>query len=221
MLAKDLISDLIPPLRTSDTGFRALSLMEVFRISHLPIVNNKEFLGLISDSDIYDLNMADEPIGNHKLSLFSPFVRFDQHIFEVISLVSKLKLTLVPVLDEKNNYLGSITLSDLLYQFADLAALQNPGAIIILEMNSHDYSLSAIANIIESNDAKVLGLYISQPEESTRMRVIIKVNRQEISGIIQTFNRYNYTISATFMTDKELDSFFQDRYDEFMRYLNI
>jgi acetoin utilization protein AcuB len=221
MLAKELISDLVPPLRTSDTGFRALSLMEIFRISHLPIVNNTEFLGLISDTDIYDLNMADEPIGNHKLSLFSPFVKEDQHIFEVISLISKLKLTIVPVLDEKNNYLGLITLNELLYHFADLSALQNPGAIVILDMNSNDYSLSEISNIIEGNDAKVLGMYISQPSDSMRMEVIVKLNRTDISGIIQTFNRYNYTIKSTYMGDKEMDGFLQDRYDEFMRYLNI
>ena len=81
MLAKDLISEVVPALKTSDTGLRALSWMEIFRISHLPIVNNKEFLGLISDTDIYDLNMANEPIGNHHLSLFSPFVTSDQHIY--------------------------------------------------------------------------------------------------------------------------------------------
>jgi acetoin utilization protein AcuB len=128
MLAKELISDLVPPLKTSDTGLKALSMMEIYRISHLPIVNNLEFLGLISDTDIYDMNMADEPIGNHQLSLFSPYVTSDQHIFEVIELVGRLKLTVVPVLDEKKNYLGLILMSDLLHHFADLAALKNPGA---------------------------------------------------------------------------------------------
>jgi len=221
MLAKELISDLVPPLRTSDTGFRALSLMEVFRISHLPIVNNKEFLGLISDTDIYDLNMADEPIGNHKLSLFSPFVKEDQHIFEVISLLSKLKLTVVPVLDEKNNYLGLINMNDLVHRFAELAALQNPGAILLLDMNISDYSLSEIANIVEGNDTKVLSMYISQPADSMRVEVILKLNRTDISGVLQTFNRYNYNVRSTFMSDNQMDSYLQDRYDEFMRYLNI
>src|SRR5512133_2243748 len=203
MLAKELISDLVPPLRTSDNGFRALSLMEIFRISHLPIVNNREFLGLISDNDIYDLNMADEPIGNHKLSLFSPFVKKDQHIFEVISLLSKLKLTVVPVLDDENNYLGLITLNDLSHYFADLAALHNPGAILLLEMNTNDYSLSEISNIVEGNDAKVLAMYISQPADTTRMEVTLKLNRTDISGILQTFNRYDYNVKSTFMSDKE------------------
>ena len=105
MLAKDLISDEIPALRTSDTAVEALNWMEVFRISHLPIVNNKEFLGLISESDIFDVNKPEEPIWNHQLSLLKPFVKYDQHIYEVIEAVSRLKLTVVPVLDYENNYL--------------------------------------------------------------------------------------------------------------------
>src|SRR3989304_6607684 len=108
MKANHLISDTVPNLHTSDTGVRALSWMEIFRVSHLPIVNNKEFLGLISDTDIYDLNRAEEPIGNHSLSLFRPYVTADQHIFEVIDLASKLRLTVIPVLDEKKNYMGLI-----------------------------------------------------------------------------------------------------------------
>ena len=99
MLAKDLMSDVVPSLKTSDTGIQALSWMDIFRISHLPIVNNNEFLGLISDKDIYNLNMVDEPIGNHRLSLFSPYVFEDQHIYEVIEVASRLKLSVVPVLD--------------------------------------------------------------------------------------------------------------------------
>ena len=106
MLAKDLISEIVPPIRTSDTGIKALSYMDVFRISHLPIVNNTEFLGLISDKDIYDMNMAEEPIGNHTLSLNRPFVLANQHVYEVIELISKEELSLVPVLDEKKNYIG-------------------------------------------------------------------------------------------------------------------
>jgi len=221
MLAKDLISNLIPPLRTSDTGLHALSLMEVFRISHLPIVNNTEFLGLISDNDIYDLNVADEPIGNHKLSLFSPYVRAYQHPFDVIALVSKLKLSVVPVLDDKNNYLGVITINDLLYYFAEFSALTNPGAIIVLEMNNSDYSLSEISRLVEGNDAKVLGLYISQEPNSTRMEVTLKINRTDASAILQTLNRYNYVVKATYMDDSELDSLYRSRYEEFMRYLNV
>ncbi len=219
MLAKELISDIVPALKTSDTGLKALSWMEIFRISHMPIVNNKEFLGLISDTDIYDLNMADEPIGNHKLSLFSPYVTADQHIYEVIEIVSRLNLTVVPVL-EKKKFLGLITLNDLIQYFSGLLSVNNPGAIIVLELHQNDYSLSEISQIIESNDSRILSIYTRSPEESMKMEVIIKVNRTDITSIIQTFERFDYNIKASFMDDEELDSLYDNRFESFMRYLN-
>lgn len=221
MLAKDLISDIVPALRTSDTGLQALSWMDIFRISHLPIVNNQEFLGLISDQDIYDLNMAEEPIGNHKLSLFSPYVYANQHIFEVIELVSRLSLTVVPVLDEEKKYLGLINHTDLLHHFAELSALRNPGSIVEIELNMNDYSLSEIARIIESNDAKILGLYVSTPEESTKMTLTIKLNITDITSIVQTFNRFNYDVKASYLQNDEMESLLNNRYELFMRYLSI
>jgi acetoin utilization protein AcuB len=221
MLAKDLISDIIPALHTSDTGLKALSYMDIFRISHLPIINNTEFLGLISDKDIYDLNMADDPIGNHTLSLNRPFVLFSQHIYEVIELTAKLELTVIPVLDEKNNYLGVINQHDLLKFFSDLIAVKQPGAIIVLELNINDYSLSQIAQIIEGNDAKILSLYVSSAIESTKIEVTIKINKTDMSSVIQTFNRYNYNIKASYMDTDFLSNMLDDRYELFMRYLSV
>ena len=221
MLAKDLISDVVPALKTSDTGLQALSWMDIFKISHLPIVNNTEFLGLISDKDIYNLNMAEEPIGNHKLSLFSPYVMMDQHIYEVIEIVSRLDLTVVPVLDGKKNYLGLITQNDLLQRFANLSALKHPGGIIELELNINDYTLTQIAQIVESNNAKILSMYVSSPEDSMRMNITLKVNTTDITSIIQTFNRYNYTVKASYMESDELESLLNNRYDAFMKYLSI
>ncbi|HJX70990.1 MAG TPA: CBS domain-containing protein [Bacteroidales bacterium] len=221
MLAKDLISDVIPSLKTSDSGQKALYWMDIFRISHLPIVNNEDFLGLISDKDIYDLNMSEEPIGNHTLSLFSPYVTDNQHVYEVMELASRMMLTVVPVLDQNNRYLGLITLTDLLHYFADMAAIKQPGGILVLEINANDYSLTQIAQIVESNDAKILSMYISSHSLTTKMEVTLKINRQDLTSIIQTFNRFNYIIRASFMNDDDMDTLYENRYDLFMRYLNI
>ena len=221
MLVKELISDVVPALRTSDTGVKALSYMDIFRISHLPIVNNSEFLGLISDKDIYDLNMAEEPIGNHTLSLIRPFVLQNQHIYEAIDMVAGQDLSLVPVLDEKNCYLGVITQHDLIRTFANLLALKNPGAIIVLELNVNDYSLSQISQIVEGNDAKIISLYVSSVPETTKIEVTLKLNRTELSGILQTFNRYNYNIKASFNENDVLTDLYEDRYEMFLRYLDV
>jgi CBS domain-containing protein len=221
MLAKDLISDVIPSLKTSDSGQKALYWMDIFRISHLPIVNNKDFLGLISDKDIYDLNMSEEPIGNHTLSLFSPYVTDNQHVYEVMELASRMMLTVVPVLDQNNSYLGLITLTDLLHYFADMAAIKQPGGILVLEINASDYSLTQIAQIVEGNDAKILSMYISSHSLTKKMEVTLKINRQDLTSIIQTFNRYNYIIRASFMNDDDMDGLYENRYDSFMKFLNI
>lgn len=221
MLAKNLISDVVPALKTSDTGVQALNWMEIFRVKHLPIVNHQQFLGLITDQDIFDLNDPKEPIGNHELSLQKPYVTDSQHIYEIIEIVSRLRLSLVPVLNSEDNYMGVITLDDLTREFANLSAMQHPGGIVILEMNEIDYSLTEISNIVESNNAKILSLYVSNNPESQNMSVTLKINSTDITAIIETFDRYNYNITASYMNTKNLDDFYQDRFDEFINYLNV
>ena len=220
MLAGELISDVITALKTSDSGTSALSWMEVFRVKHLPIVNHREFLGLIADSDIYDLNDPDEPVGNHNLSLQKPYVKEEQHIYEVIELLSRLELTLVPVLNEEKQYLGVITQEDLTRKFAHLSAMQQPGGIIELEMNQHDYSLSEISQIIESNNGRILSLYVASSEDQARLRVTLKVNLTDLTSVLETLNRYNYTVVSSHMNTEDLDDFYQERFDVFLKYLN-
>lgn len=221
MIAKDLISEIVPALKTSDTGTQALQWMEIARVSHLPIVNDKEFLGLISDNDIYDLNSPNEPIGNHPLSLTTPFVFIGQHIFEIAEKVSRFNLTVIPVLNEKKEYVGVITLHDLVMGLAKVTNIEKSGAIVVLEMNIKDYSLAHLAQIIESEDAKIISLYISSCHESTQISVTIKINQDDISRIIASLTRHNYIIKNTFMDSSDMNQFFQDRLDSFLRFLNI
>jgi acetoin utilization protein AcuB len=221
MVAKDLISEVIPSLKTSDLGQTALNWMEIFRVSHLPIVNNQDFLGLISDSDIYDMNQPEEPIGNHSLKLFKPYVDAEQHIFEVIGLASRLKLSIVPVLDNKNHFLGVITTSDLIRHIAGISAIDQPGGIIVLELVARDYSLSQIAQIVEGNNVKVLSMYITSPPESTKLEVTLKVNSGDLSSVIRTFERYNYEVKTWVSDNDSMDRFYNERFDMLMKYLNI
>ena len=221
MLAKDLISEIIPALKTSDTGQTALNWMEIFRISHLPIVNNQDFLGLISDADIYDMNKPDEPIGNHRLTLFKPYVTTEQHLFEVIGLASRLKLSIIPVLGENNHYKGVITTSYLIRHLAGISSMDQPGGIIVLELLERDYSLSQIAQIIEGNNIKVLSMYITSPPDSTRLEVTLKVNSNDLSSVIRTFERYSYEVETLSASDDSLDRFYSERLDMLIKYLNM
>jgi acetoin utilization protein AcuB len=221
MLAKDLISEIVPSLKTSDSGLDALSWMEAFRVSHLPIVNNKVFLGLISDTDIYDLNAADEPLGNHRLSLMKPYVFSHQHIYDIIEIVGRLKLTLVPVLNINKEYMGVITQNDLLFCFSELIAAQTPGGIIEIEISSRDYSLPEIARVIEDVDAKVLSLYVSQNKSTDLFKITIKLNRVDVTGVLSAFERYGYVVRAIYARDSHIDDITRRNYESLMKYLNV
>lgn len=220
MIAKDLISHEISPVRTSETGVDALNWMVFFKISHIPVVNNEEFLGLLSEDDVYDLNNPEEPIGNHDLTLFQPYVYEYQHLYEVLEVASRLRLTVIPVVTGKNKYLGVIKMADLMHYFAKVAAVQKPGGILVLNMHINDYSLSEIAQIVESNDARILSMYVYMHPDSVRMEVTLKVNVSDLTSIIQTFNRYDYEVKASFLEQDQQEDLYHSRYELLMRYLD-
>ncbi len=220
MFAKDLIDETILPVKTSDTGSLALTMMDEYKVFHLAIVNNLDFLGLISEEDIFTNNHFDEPLGTHLLSLNRPFVNENQHVFEVVKLFNELDLSLLPVVDNKENYQGVITMKKLINEFSEITSIKNPGGILVLEVSINDYSLSEISQIVESNDTKILSSYITSHPDSTKMDVTIKLNRNDIAPLLQTFNRYNYIIKAIY-AEPEMNDDLQDRYDALMKYLSI
>jgi len=103
---------------------------------------------------------------------------------------------------------------------AELLSVNNPGGIIIIELNVIDYSLTQISNIVESNDALIIASFVQTIPNSTRMQVVLKVNNSDIGKILQTFTRYEYNIVASFGEDM-IDDILQDRYELLMRYLNM
>jgi CBS domain-containing protein len=140
----------------------------------------------------------------------------------VIEIISRLKLTVIPVLEEdKKTYLGLITLNDLMQYIERIYSVREPGGIIVLDLNSVDYSLSEISRIVESNDAKILSLYVKSAADSRKIELTIKINRTNLTSIIQTFLRYDYTIKTTYVREDDMKDLLEDRYNSFMRFLNI
>ncbi len=220
MIAIELVADIIPPVNTSDTIQKVIDRMIEFRVRHLPIVNEKQFLGLVSEDDLIAEADYQTPIGALALTLINPFVREDQHIYDVIRLFYERQLTVVPVLDAKNNYCGIISINMLAEYFAQLTACDQPGGIIVLEINNKNNSLAHMSQIVESDNAQVLSSYVRSFPDSTRLEVTLKVNKQDISAIIATFLRYEYNIKATFNHTGDNDSS-RERYDSLMNYLNL
>ncbi len=220
MLVGDLITDEIPPLKITDTVEMALDWMDQFKVSHLPVVNERELIGLISENDLMDYEHPEEAINTSKLHFLRPVLHYNQHTYDLVKLMGSLNLTLIPVLDENEKYKGCITLKGLVQNLSSMTAVQNAGGVIVLEMNIHDYSVTQIGNIVEGNDCKLLSLHVSSVPDSTRIEVTIKVNREDLSGLLQTFNRYNYTVKAAFQNG-DYSKNIKDKLDEFLHFLNI
>lgn len=220
MLAGDLITDEIPPLKVTDTVEIALDWMEQFKVSHLAVVKNRQLIGVVSETDLLDYERPDEQINVSKLHLSRPAIQSHQHAYDVVRLMSSLNLTLIPVIDEKELYKGCITLKGMVQNLSTMMSVQDPGGVIVLELNKNDYSVTQIGNIIEGNDTKILSLHVSSQPDSTKLEVTIKVNREDLSGILQTFSRYNYEVKASFQT-RDFSNGLDDRLNEFLHFLNI
>jgi CBS domain-containing protein len=220
MKALDLVTKNVATLKTSDTGARALRLMHDFHVSHLPIVNENQLLGLISEEDILNAHGEEDPIGSLPLSFMRPFIHDYEHLFEVLKVSTEFRLSVVPVIDKEENYIGLITKDDLLNYFAIQTDILEPGGIIVLEISVHDYLLSDIARIIESNHARILCTFTGTNYDSTKMELTIKVNQTELQPIISDLNRFNYVVKETFQEAEYFDNL-KERYDSLMNYLNI
>ncbi|MES2426694.1 MAG: CBS domain-containing protein [Bacteroidota bacterium] len=220
MFAGELIADAIPPVHTSDTIQKVLDRMVEFRVRHLPIVNEEQFLGLLAESDIQPEMDPQTSIGALALSLVNPYVRDDQHVYDVIRLFYEQQLTVVPVLDIKKNYLGIIPITAMNEYFATITSVSQPGGIIMLDISNKNNSLAHMAQIVESDNAQILSSYVRSFPDSTRMEVTLKINKRDISNIIATFLRYEYDVKATF-NHSEHDDGAMDRYASLMNYLNL
>lgn len=219
MIASELISKMISPLRTSDIGEEALTMMNVYHVKHLPVVNNSVILGLFSEEDILS-NDLDEAIGSYELSLIKPYCNENDHLFEVMSLMAKHKLTVIPVVDRDKNFLGMITQEDLMAYFSTRFSFEEPGSIVVLETTKSNYSLAEISRIVEEESAAILTSIISAQRDSELIDITLKINKLDIIKIINSFQRYDYNIKASF-SEAEFTDTLKDRYDSLMNYLNV
>jgi predicted transcriptional regulator len=193
--------------------------MDEFKVSHLPVVDGQEFLGLISEDNILDGEKDDTVIASKDVFNRS-YVLESQHIYSVIRKLTATDLSVIAVLDANDRYLGCITLSELVTKFEELAVINQPGGIIVLNLNKNDYSLAQVAHVVESNNAKILSSYVFERQETSKLELTLKVNREEVGSIIQSLERYGYEVIAYFQESAHLEDL-KGRYDELMRYINI
>jgi signal-transduction protein with cAMP-binding, CBS, and nucleotidyltransferase domain len=220
MRASEIISEVIPPLVHTDSGEKALLWMDEFQINHLPVLKNGNFVGVLSESELLDQTDLEPNLDELFQHLPRPFVFADAHLFDILQHFSLFKLTALPVLDRQEQYLGVISAQDLLQLLAQSTGVKEIGSVLVLEMDANNYVLSQIAQIVESNQAKILNLFIDSDPDSTKIRVSLKINQQNLSSIIRTFERYDYQVLASYQAENQQNEL-QERYDELMLYLNM
>lgn len=209
----------IDSLTFNDTVNNAKKLCEEFPISHIFIVENEQFMGCFSESDIKTIENKGD-----KLAAYADLIQFffadtKSTLLELIKLFADNDTTIIPVLDEQKKYIGYYDLCEILDVFSQSPFLNDESITLIVEKKESEYSMTEVAQIIEASGGKILGAYLSEKRGET-VQITINISFEEIQEIIQTFRRYNYTI----ITKHENDFYLEDlknRSEYFQKYLNM
>ncbi|WP_369047893.1 CBS domain-containing protein [Tenacibaculum sp. UWU-22] len=209
----------IKALTLQSTIKSAQNICKELPITHIPVVENNKLIGCLPESDVQTIENKNRELKEYTY-LFDHFhTNVKATLLDLITLFADNDTNLIPVLDNDQNYIGYYELSDILDAFADSPFLHNESNTIIVEKNKDDYSMSEISQIVETNNGKLLGMYISS-QENDITRVTLKVIAKQINEIIQTFRRYNYNV----VTQHEDDVYLEDlknRSEYLKKYLDM
>ena len=219
MLVKDFITKEIPVLKSFDTGEYALALMDDFKLKHMPLLNENMYRCLVSEKDLLAMPNPAATIGDPVL--LSPSVQENTHIHEAMALITRYQLSLLPVVNPEGEYLGAITRDKLIDILSELCSAEAAGSVFVLELMPQDYSLTDIARLIEANNAHVLNLLSYTDKDTGRLHLIIKIDLEDASPVIRSFERFNYTVLYYFMEKGMVDDLLQQRMEELVHYMNI
>jgi acetoin utilization protein AcuB len=222
MIAEELINHMIPPLKVTDDAHKAIVWMEEFRCNYLPVVNNGVLLGFISEEIILETNDIESDLSGFELVGKDCTVGLDSHFYDIIKTAASHKLQMVCVVDEVGKYAGVITVQDIMASFAQTAAVQMPGGILVLSMDLVDYSLAEICRYVEENNAKVISsIMIEDSMDKGKIKITLKINQIDLSRIVSTLERFNYRIIGRYQETRNVNSGEQERLDMLLKYLDI
>jgi predicted transcriptional regulator len=205
-------------LHKDDKVFHALQLMNDYHVTHLPVVDNDSYLGIVSEEQLLQTN-DDNTINQLQVTDDTTSVQANDHFLKAIQTAVINNLSIVPVLNEKQ-LVGIVTYNDLLKNASEFMSLHEPGALIVLELESKNYSFTEINRIVESNDAQITQLNTYNDAETGTMQVTIRVNKLEVSDILSTFQRYEYNVKYYF-GEELYENELRTNYDNLMNYLKL
>ena len=208
----------IKPIKITDSIADVQDIFEDFPYSHFPVVDDGTYIGCVSKETVEFLN-ANATVNDSRFNFERFFVRSTMLWLDVLEVFAKHEANLLPVLDDKNNYLGYYELEDVIRFLHETPFLKEEGGIIIVEKEVDQFSMSQVAQIVESNNAKILGLFISNISNG-KAEITVKISQSGLNDIIQTFRRYAYEIISEHQEDSYLNSL-KERSDYLDKYLNI
>ena len=212
---------MIPPLKASDDAHKAIVWMEEFRCKHMPVVEEGNLLGFISEEIILESNDIDQTVADFPLIGQNCYVSLSSHFYDILRIASENALQMVAVMNEEGKYTGVITVQDTLSFFAQSAAVQMPGGILVMSMSYIDYSLAEISRLIEENNAKIYSALVKEdPLDAGKIRLTLKINQLDLSRIVATLERFGYKVIGRYQESKPIGSE-RDRIDMLLRYLDI
>ena len=220
MLTTELINNNIPQLRLLDSISKAIQLINDYRVTHLPVVSDEKYLGLISEDDLMDAEDDRLTIQVLENNFIKAFVKENEHFLNAVNCSNRYETTVVPVVNEQEELVGVITVTDLLKALGDFSGANEIGGIIVMEMERSQFAISEISRIVESNDATILHLNTTIQEQTGMLTVTLHLNKKEISAIVASFERYEYDIIYYF-GDEKFENEIHINYRHLMNYLDI
>ncbi|MBS1682366.1 MAG: CBS domain-containing protein [Bacteroidetes bacterium] len=213
---------MIPPLKVTDDAHKAIVWMEEFRCNYLPVVDQGELKGFISEEIILEANEIEKDLSGFELVGKDCTVNLASHFYDILKTAAQHKLQMVCVTDENNKYLGVITVQDIMASFAQTAAVQMPGGVLVLSMDLIDYSLAEICRYVEENNAKVISsIMVEDPLDKGKIKITLKINLIDLTHIVATLERFGYRVIGRYQEANVSRSGEQERLDMLLKYLDI
>lgn len=209
----------VKALKLTDTIGKAKKMFKDFIFTHIPVVGEGNLYGLIAESDLPSLDNDTTELENIQYMLQSFFAFDDINWVDLLKEFAINETNIIPVLSQEKKYIGYIELADVLHYFNKTPFLQENGTILIISKNKNDYSLSEVAQIVESNEAKLFGAFVSKIDNE-KVELTIKVISNNINDVIHTFRRYDYSIILGIKEDEYLNDL-KDRSAYLQKYLDI
>lgn len=220
MLTLDLINNNIPRLQLQDSVAKAIQLVADFKVTHLPVVSEEAYLGLLSEEDLLDAEDEKIPVEALQKFFIPASVKDNVHFLNAVNTSIQFDTNIVPVLNEEGDLAGIISTRDLLKTLGNFAGANEIGGIIVLEMERPQFAISEISRIVESNDCTILHLNSHTHPATGMLTVTLHINKKEIAAVVATFERYDYDVTYYFGREN-FENEINSNYRNLMNYLDI